>query len=329
MSFSDVFLRFLVSTFIYPGLLFLILAGLVVEGLRRKFVARSEGREGPVLFQPVYDLIKFFRRIAVVPGATRSNDLNAASKGEMGRAVVFFLPVVGLFALVMAVALMPLPGNLWPFFSVRLDGERPLGLDLLGVVLLLQVPALVSIVLGTVGSSIYAQVAASRIAQLMVACAMPYVVAVFGPAIALGTLDFKAIATSATSGMLAVKFGCGLIFILCQPALLCIRPLAAGTGETLAGVTTNIAGPPLGLYKLLDWVERVAFALLFVVLFVPSASTNVLVLAGAVLLNLGLVGILETLFSQIRLKDALDFYLRYASLGALIWFVILTFLIRA
>jgi formate hydrogenlyase subunit 4 len=209
-----------------------------------------------------------------------------------------------------------------------LDGQQPLGIDLLAVVLLLQLPALVTLVVGTLASSIYAQVAAARVAQLMVACLTPYVVAMFGPAIVLGTLDFKLVAANVSHMMLAVKFACGLGLLICLPAQLRTRPLAASAGETLEGVTTNIAGVPLGLFRLMGWVERIAVALVFAALFVPFAATNGLVLVGGVLLVLGLVGVLEVLFSQIRLKDALNFYLRYASIGAAAWLVVLVLLIR-
>lgn len=329
MSFSEVTLRVLVSVLLYPGLLFLILTGLLAEGWRRKFVARAEGRIGPSLRQPFYDVRKYLGRIAVVPGTTKANDPRLVAKSELTRAGVFGGPLVGVGALVMATVLLPLPGNLWPFFSVRLAGERPLGLDLLGVALLLQIPALVTIILGTIASSIYAQLAASRTAQLLVAYMTPYLAAVFGPAIVLGTLDLKLLAASTSPTMLAVKFGCGFIWLVCQPAQLRTRPLAASRGETLEGVTTNIGGAPLAMYKLMNWVERMAAALLFAALFVPLGASNPAVFIGAVLLDLGLVGVLEGLLSQVRLKDALDFYLRFASVGGAVWLLVLVLLLRA
>ena len=307
----------------------MILTGLLAEGLRRKFAARAEGRVGPVLWQPFYDVRQYLGRIAIVPGTLKADDPRRAAKSELTRAGVLAGPLVGLGAVVMATVLLPLPGNLWPFFSLRLAGERPLGLDLLGVVLLLQIPALVTIILGTIASSIYAQLAASRTAQLLVALLTPYLAAVFGPAIVLGTLDLKLLAASDTPAMLATKFGCGFIFLVCQPAQLRTRPLAASRGETLEGVTTNIGGAPLAVYQLMNWVERIAAAGLFAALFVPLGASNPAVFSGAVLLDLGLVSVLESMLSQVRLKDALDFYLRFASVGGAVWLVVLVLLVRA
>lgn len=329
MSFFDTFIRVFLAVLLYPGAIFLFVAGLLAESLRRKFVARAEGRQGPPLLQPFYDLRKYFRRVTVVPIASKLSAAQRELKVNFNRAAILFLPLAGIVAVILAAVLLPLPGNFWPFLNQSPNAAQPLGLDLIGVILLLQITTIVTILLGTLAASVYAQVAASRTAQLAVAYLIPYCVAVFGPALAASTLDLKEIATNNAPTMLAVKFGCGLIFVLCQPAQLRTRPLNAATAETLEGVTTNISGTPLALFHLMGWIERLVAALLFSLLFVPFSSSNLLVLIGGILFDLGLIAVLETLFSQVRLKDAFNFYLRYASIGAALWFVVLILLVRA
>lgn len=327
MSFSDTFIKVFLAALFYPGVIFLLIAGLVSESLRRKFNARAEGRQGPPLLQPFYDLRKLFRRVTVVPISNKVTAEQRQTKTNFNRAAILFLPLAGIVAVVLAAVLLPLPGNFWPFLSQTT--AQPLGLDLIGVVLLLQLPTIVTVLLGTLAASVYAQIAASRTAQLAVAYLIPYCVALFGPAVTAGTLDLKALATDNSPTMVAVKFGCGLIFVLCQPAQLRTRPLTTSSAETLEGVTTNINGTPLALFQLMHWIERIVAALLFSVLFVPFSSDNLIVLIGGVLLDLGLVAVLETLFSQVRLKDAFNFYLRYASIGATVWLIVLIVLVRA
>lgn len=341
MSFTETFLRVLFAALVYPGFLFIVTVGILAEGLRRKFTARGEGRSGPPLLQPLYDLNKWRQRSILVPGPALIDPLSeeqdeakkeedreiAISRGSRARIILIYLPLLALVGLALGAALLPLPGNLSPFLQSE-SVARPFGADLLAAVLFLELPVFITILLGSLGGSIYGQVAGSRTAQLAVAYALPYLIAVFGPALALGTLDFRAIAAADSSGMLGVKLICGLTWLLCMPARLRLRPLAASSGEALEGVTTELSGLPLALVRLMEWTERAALPLLAVALFVPYAWTNPLVMIGALAFGMGAIGVVDSFFSQVRLRDALNFYLRYASLGALVWFVVLAFLIK-
>jgi formate hydrogenlyase subunit 4 len=323
-------LRAAFAALIYPGGLFLLVGGLLLEGIRRGFAARVEGREGPDWRQAWYDFRVRLNRITAVPAGAEpaKDDPEAAhlatTRREGNRLGLFAIPIFGLLALILGVALLPLPGNLWPFLpSDNQSLIRPLGADLLGVGLLLLVPTLGAILIGSLGGSVYGQLAGSRIFQLLVACGLPYTIAVFGPALVLGTLDLKAVAAADSPTMLAVKALCGLLFVLCLPVILRLRPMAASGGEALEGVTTDLGGPPLALYWLMQWAERLAFALLFASLYIPTAHANPITFILGGLFILALIGLFDVLFGQVRLRDALNFYLRYANPGALLLFVIL------
>ncbi len=334
MSSVEILLRAAFAWLIYPGLFFLIVVGTYLEGVRRQFAVRTEGREPPPLLQPFYDLAKIWRRPAAVPAGaivageeTEANGL-AMARQEGNRLALYALPVGGLLALATGVVLLPLPGNPWPFLTTGGTRTPALGADLLGVGLLLLVPGLAAMLVGSLGGSVYGQLAGSRIFQLLVIGAVPYAVAVFGPALAYGSLNLQMVASSESMAMIGTKVLCGLLYLLCLPVLLRLRPLAASTGEVLEGVMVDLSGPPLALFGLMQNAERLALPLAFGVLFVPFAATNPFLLLAGLGLALGLVATVETLFSQVRMRDALNFYLRVANPAALVLLIIGAFAVK-
>jgi NADH-quinone oxidoreductase subunit H len=331
LSLVETLLRAFFAWLIYPGFLFLAIAGILIEGLRRQFAGRVEGREGPGWLQGFFELAKLLRKPTPVPAGYEppeddqvGNQL-AGTRREGSRWGLFAIPVFGILALATGAALLPLPGNVWPFLN---EANKALGADLLGAGLLFLVPALGAILLGSLGGSVYSQLAGARVFQLLVACAVPYTVAVFGPALALGKLDLTAVASADSLAMLGVKALCGLLFLLCLPVILRLKPLAASSGEVLEGLTNDLGGPPLALFKLMQWMERLALSLFFAVLFVPFAHANPFFFIAGVLLALGIIGIVDALFSQVRLRDAFNFYLRYTTPAALGWLVLLALAIK-
>lgn len=331
MSVVETLLRAAFAWFVYPGFLFLAILGILIEGLRRRFAARVEGREGTGLLQGFFELGKLLGRPALVPTGYEppENDATAnavaATRREGSRWGLYAIPVFGTLALSTGAALLPLPGNVWPYLD---NGGKALGADLLAAGLLFLVPALGAVLLGSMGGSIYSQLAGARIFQLLVACAVPYAVAVFGPALVLGNLDLQAVSAAGGLPMLGVRALCGMLFLLCLPVILRLKPLAASGGETLEGVVNDLGGPPLALFYLVEWMERLALSMFFAVVFVPLANSNLLLFGLGTLFALGLIGIIDALFSHVRLRDAFNFYLRYTNPAALVWLVLLALAVK-
>ncbi len=333
MSLLETLLRAAFTWLVYPGFLFLTGIGLLAESLRRQFAFRAEGRLAPPLLQPLSEILKLLDRAAVVTAAKElaeddqaSRELEAARQ-EAVRLGLYAIPILGLIGLTSGIVLLPLPGNLWPFLT---DNAQPgaLGADLPALALLLMTPAVGVIILGSVTGSVYAQLAGSRIFQLLVACAVPYAVAVFGPAVVEGSLDLRSVVNDNGQAMLAAKALCGLLFLVCMPVLMRLRPFMVSRGEGLEGVRTDLTGPPLGLLRLLEATERLAFAVFFTALYVPLAASNPLIFLAGLLFALGFTGLIETLLSQVRLRDALSFYLRYTNPAALVLLVLVAFAIK-
>src|SRR3954447_26478427 len=67
LSLVETLLRAFFAWLIYPGFLFLFIAGIIIEGLLRRFAGRVEGREGPGLLQGFFELGKLLRRPATIP----------------------------------------------------------------------------------------------------------------------------------------------------------------------------------------------------------------------------------------------------------------------
>jgi NADH-quinone oxidoreductase subunit H len=328
-STSEILLRAFVAFLIYPGFLFLSITGLLAQGLLKRFAARAEGREGPPLLQPFYDLSKTWKRpvpvsVPVFPAPEKTASLQL--RGEIIRAALYFLPAMALLALALAAAQLPVPGNLWPFLSQ--EQAQPLGGDLLSVVLLLEMPLAAGLVIGALGQSVYAQLATARVLQLAAGYIIPYAVALAVPALLLQTLNLSKIAAADNSTINVVKLVCCLLFLAGLPARLRLRPLAISRGETLEGLSNDLNGPPLALFRLLEMLERVVAATLFGAILVPLGGSNPAVFAGGFLLALGITGLVETLYGQVKLKSALRFYFLYAGSGALIWLLVVAFLVK-
>ena len=88
----------LTSVLLFPGGLFALAFGLALKGADRRFAARLQGRVGPPLAQPFFDLIKLgFKRTMVPLTATNETIFLAA-------------PLVGLAAMLYAAAMIPVAG---------------------------------------------------------------------------------------------------------------------------------------------------------------------------------------------------------------------------
>lgn len=333
MVFLDTAWRLLFSVLIYPGFLSIFVLGLFFEGLRRKFSARAEGRDGAPFLQPLHDLRNYWRKTTSVTGAgfvkpdreeaeVFLDEVRTAS----GKGVLFFLPAVAILALLVVASMLAVPYSLYPF---QAETARPLQFDLVAVALLFLIPSVVAVVFGTLGGSIYSQLAGSRALQMLISFLAPYFVSLVGVAVVVGSLDLGRIANTQSNGVLGVKLICGILYLVALPVGLRLRPLSTSIGEGLEGLTTDVSGVPLALFRLMEIFERVVAALIFATVFVPFSSSNPAVFGGAILFFMGGVAIIETLFGHFKLKDALRFYVLYASPFALIWFTVVAFVVKA
>ena len=57
----------LFNIFVFPGILFLVVAGLWFEFVDRRMYARMQHRQGPPWFQPLADFIKLIAKETIIP----------------------------------------------------------------------------------------------------------------------------------------------------------------------------------------------------------------------------------------------------------------------
>lgn len=271
---------------IIGALLFVILAPVVgglVAGIDRKVTAHMQGRVGPPILQPFYDIFKLFEKESVVV-----------------RPEINFYIFCYLVFLVITGAI---------FFA---------GEDILLVIFALTLAHVFIVIAAFASSSPYSHVGAERELLMMMAVEPMLILAAAGMYMATGSF-FVAdiIAYQGMGGGLLVSsiplLFLGVVYIL--TIKLRKSPFDISTShhahqELVKGLTTEFAGPTLGMYEIAHLYETV-FLLGFVWLF----------FAGAPILGIVVVAVvyfLEILIDNTNTRAKWQFALRSAWLVALI-----------
>ena len=172
--------RALFALIVFPGLLYALPMGWFMLGAGRKLVARFQGRIGPPISQPFYDVVKLLAKPPVARVAAENRLLTS-------------LPLLAVGALLGALALLPV-------FS----GETGFVGDLVLLVGLLELPPLCMILAGYASRSIYGEVGATREATLSIASNIPFLAALVAMASAAGSLHLSQIVHHRAPPLLAI-----------------------------------------------------------------------------------------------------------------------------
>jgi NADH-quinone oxidoreductase subunit H len=287
------------AVLLFPGGLFALTFGLALKGLDRRFAARLQGRVGPPLAQPFYDLVKLARKRTMVP--------------DIACEPVFLgAPLIGAASMLLAAALVPIPG---------LYAPNPILGDLLVLIYLLAVPAVVLMVAGSASGSPFGAIGFSREMAMMLAYEGPLVLVVAAVALRTGSFSLTDIVTyqQAHGAYLAdpVMWPALLAFIAFYPANLGIVPFDIPEAETevLEGPLLEYSGPALGLFKVMSALKAVVVLGLGVALFFPLAPDGMLglVVHVAKLVVLMLVGVtvVRVSMGRMRIDQAFRFFLKW------------------
>ncbi len=270
--------RYAITVLLYPGGLFAILAGWFLLALGEDLAARRRGVRAAGFRQPVYDFLKLLNKTTSLPAGTET-------------AGVRLIPLVVVMAPLLALILLPLPGNL------AADSPTTSG-DLLAVLFLLLLPALAPIFLGFLIQSPYGRIAARRAtrrAVVLIALLLLSALAIAAQrgSLSLSVLTIQQAHPSSASVVLAAL--AGLLFFLCLPALLpqARWGLFRGQPELVAGPYTDLTGADLALLQLGAAVQQIAagslLASVFILPFVPGGAAAQVIVYLATLLLCGLV----------------------------------------
>jgi NADH-quinone oxidoreductase subunit H len=274
----------LAALLVFPGLLYAFPMGCLMVGTERKLRARFQGRIGPPLIQPIYDLIKL---AAKWPVARPSADRN----------LIVAFPLLSVGAMIGALALLP----------VFYDHSSFTG-DMILLVGLLEIPPVCMVLAGYASRSIYGEIGADREAAIDISCNFAFFTALIAMATAAGSLQTTTIAFATPW---QVRLPALLAILICLPVKLRLNPFSISNAEqeVLGGPLVESEGRLLALWELahaLEWVALIGFV---VTIVIPRRSgewwLDALLFAACSLAMVMLLTLLASGMARLKLRQAI------------------------
>ncbi len=245
-----------VSTRLIMAACYIILAPLIIgllDGFDRKISARMQGRKGPSVLQPFFDLKKLFEK-----------EFLTANKAQlfMIRSYLFFIVLSGII-----------------FFA---------GFDILLVVFSLSTAAMFLILASTSTHSPYsAQGTHRELVQIMSCEPMELLVAV-GFYLAAGTFNVSEIIAGSTTSNIAFLpgFFVGFVFILTikfRKSPFDIATSHHAHQEVIKGVTSEMVGKEYGMVTIAEWYENAILYGIVALFFLNSNPVSIVAAIIAIL----------------------------------------------
>ena len=207
-----------------------------------------QGRVGPPLAQPVFDLVKLGFKRMMAPN-------------EACEPVFFGAPLVGAAAMLIAVMLVPIAGVYAP---------APVTGDLIVLIYLLAIPGVALMIAGSASGSPYGAIGFSREMAMMIAYEGPIVLIAIAVALRVGLASGGAPTFSLTEIVRyqqahgpflfdPVMWPAIVAFAFFYPANLGIVPFDIPEAETevLEGPLLEYSGPALALFKIMSALKSV------------------------------------------------------------------------
>lgn len=244
-----------------------IILGLFFKGIDRKGAAYYQGRIGPLLRQPYYDLKKLMVKQTIVPE----------------NAVPWIFKGAPLMAIASAAVLLV---YIWvPYFLSLFKVEHSFvhGGDIILIVYLLMLPAIFLIAGGFASGSPYATIGAQREMVILMTTELPLGVIVITFASRMDTIAPHLPSFSITTifhnplwqtlGPLGIMGGILLVLttIMIIPAELAAIPFDQAEAETeiAEGLIAEYSGKFLAFFQLADMLKVMALTSLVIILFFP------------------------------------------------------------
>ncbi len=299
----------LFQMFIFPGLLFLLIFGLVMEFADRKIHARLQNRIGPPWFQPFADIIKLCAKEDIIPG-------------EAEPIMFKLMPVFALASVVTAFFYIPL-GTTQALYSF--NG------DLIVVIYLLTIPTLTFFLAGWHSTSLFAMIGATRTLTQLFAYEVPLFMSILAPALLAGTWSLSEMAVFYDKHPAYAAFN---IIGLCV-ALIALQgklervPFDIPEAETeiVGGTFTEYGGRFLAFFRMAINIEAVVGASLIAAVFLPfgfglGAGLGFVFYLLKVLAVIALLALLRTLLARLRIEQMVIFCWRIVAPAALLQLLI-------
>jgi NADH-quinone oxidoreductase subunit H len=279
--------------FIFPGILFLSVYGVLLEFLDRKFYARFQNRVGPPWFQPIADFIKLMSKEGIVPTHADKVMFKALPAFAMAAVsvVILYLPVWGTTAL------------------YSFDG------DLIVVLYLLTIPTVTFFLAGWSSSSLYATIGAVRTITQLFAYEVPLFMSLLAPAILAGSWSFSGIAEfySANPLLALANIPGFVVAIISMQGKLERSPFDIPDAETeiVAGPFTEYSGRFLAFFRMGIDIEMIVLASIVAAVFLPFWSTNIwlgiLIYLVKTIFVVFVLSLLRVLMARLRIEQMVNF----------------------
>ena len=288
---------------IFPGGLFILLAGLIYEWVDRKLVARLQNRIGPRWFQPLADTVKLLAKEEVVPDGVNAQ-------------LFVVLPIIALAGALTAALYVPMVG-LAPSFSFPGD-----------LIVTIYMLSLLTLCMGLAGANTlnrFSLVGATRTLTQLFSYEAPFLLALLGPAIVAGSWQISAIADYAADHWLILTQPIGFVVALIGlMGKLELPPFDAPEAETeiVAGALTEYSGRGLALFHLGKGVELVIGLTLVAAFYLGGVTNPLWFVVKTLALLVGLAGV-QTLLTRLRIDQTVGLWWRYGALLVLVQFLAL------
>lgn len=297
----------LISLLIFPGGLFILLAGMVYEYIDRKLVARFQNRIGPRWFQPLADFVKLLAKEEVVPAGVNP-------------ALFQFLPVFALAGALTAALYVPIFG-----FTPAYHFSG----DLVVTIYLLSVLTLCTGLAGANVANRFSIIGATRTLTQLFSYEAPFLLSLFGPAIAAGSWDIAVISSYVNSHpwmMIYQPIGF-VVSLIGLMGKLEMPPFDAPEAETeiVSGALTEYSGRGYALFRLGRNVELVIGLTLVSAFYLGGVANPILFLAKTLGL-LFIIAALQSLFARLRIDQTVGLWWRAGTLLVLLQMLVLIIL---
>jgi NADH-quinone oxidoreductase subunit H len=284
----EVGLLALLSTLIYPGIIFLVVIALFYKWVDRRFYAKLQNRYGPIytgprgILQPVADLIKLLAKEDIEPSAVDKQIFRAVP------VLILTMPLTALF-------MIPITGT-WALASF--EG------DLIFIIFLMTLIAILAFLGGWSSTNIFSTLGGMRAALQALGYEVPMAVSFMGPAILAGSLSVsKIVQWQASHGLWAIILN-PLGFVIVMVAFLAELeriPFDIPEAETeiVAGWQTEFSGRKLALIRLALDLELVLASGLVTALFLGGPTGPIPIIPGIAWFMIKTL-VLVLIFSNLR-----------------------------
>jgi NADH-quinone oxidoreductase subunit H len=289
----------ILALLIFPGGLCLLAYGLVYEFVDRKLIARFQNRIGPRWFQPLADFIKLLAKEEIIPA-------------NVNPALFVVLPVLALAAALTAALYVPMFG-LQPAYGFPGD-----------LVVTLYLLSLMTLCIGLAGANTrdrFSLVGATRALTQLFSYEAPFLLAMLGPAIALGTWNISTINAAVAHKwwfLISQPFGF-IVALIGLMGKLELPPFDSPEAETeiVAGALTEYSGRGLGLFHIGRDVELV-IGLTMISSFYMGGLSSPLDFLWKTLVLLLVTALLQSLFARLRIDQTVGMWWRIGTILVLV-----------